>query len=265
MKRALLLLLLIACSKKEQPVPAPGSPIEPVPVGKTAAKSDSPLPGSDAHPVDWSIPPRGVVLWLVGDDAKAEFGGALDAWTNEYLPTAKATADRPEKQPSVIPNAINQHSVIRFDGINNVMDTTVDIGPQRMPDATIFAVFSSRSDSGAGKIYSDDMRGAGLNQGRYSVFAGGKTSSVFKLQMNTVYVTEEQFTKTDVSAWANGKQMLDKVAAAYDTETPPKMSIGKAWYGDIAEIIVYSRLLSDLERMQIEDYLGKKYGVEMPR
>jgi hypothetical protein len=83
--------------------------------------------------------------------------------------------------------------------------------------------------------------------------------------MNTVYVAEEQFTKTEVSAWVNGKPTLDKVAAAYDTEPPPKMSIGKAWFGDIAEIIVYSRLLSDLERMQVEDYLGKKYDVQMPR
>jgi hypothetical protein len=265
MKRALLLILLIACSKKEQPAaPQPGNPIQPAPVVKTASRPEGAPPDTQPHPGIWSIPPRGVVLWLVGDDAKSEFGGSLQTWTNEYLPTAKATADRPEMQPSVVANAINQHSVVHFDGINNIMETTIDISPQRMPDATVFAVFTSRTDSGSRRIYSDDARGAGIcNAAQYCVFAG-KTADDFKLSLNTVYITDEQFTKTDVSAWVNGKQTLDKTAVEA-VEGLPKMRVGGAWFGDIAEIIVYSRVLGDLERMQVEDYLGKKYGVEIPR
>ena len=264
MKRSLLLILLVACSKTEQPAPQPGSPIEPAPVVKTSSRPDGALPDTQPHQGIWSIPPRGVVLWLVGDDAKSEFGGSLQTWTNEYLPATKATAERPEMQPSVVANAINQHSVVHFDGINNLMETSVDISPQRMSDATVFAVFSSRTDSGSRKIYTDDARGGGLcGSGQYCVFAG-KTADDFKLSLNTVYITDEQFTKTDVSAWVNGKQTLDKTPVEA-VEALPKMRIGAAWYGDIAEIIVYSRVLGDLERMQVEDYLGKKYGVEMPR
>jgi hypothetical protein len=281
MKRTLLVLLLVACSKNEQSTPSAGSPIAPAPVAKTSSRSEAALPESQAHPGVWSIPPRGVVPWLVGDDAKPQFGGALQTWTNEYLPTAKATAERPEMQPNVVANVINQHSVVRFDGNNNIMESNVDISPQRMPDVTVFAVVSSRTDapSPLRKVYGDDDGGydrvAGLdNRGgdkNYCVFTGKGVTGDFVLKMNTVYVTEEQFTKTDVSAWVNGKQTLDKTPAEWSTALP-HMFIGgtgtayhEPWFGDIAEIIVYSRVLSDLERMQIEDYLGKKYGVQMPR
>ncbi|HJT18278.1 MAG TPA: hypothetical protein VJ853_12850 [Thermoanaerobaculia bacterium] len=264
MKRALLLLLVVACAKKEQPAPPPGSPIEPAPIAKTATRPDGAPPETQPHQGIWSIPPRGVVLWLVGDDAKAEFGGSLQTWTNEFLPTARATADRPEMQPSVVTNTINQHSVVRFNGINNIMETSVDISPQRMENATVFAVFSSRTDSGAGKVYTDDARGAGIcSPGQYCVFAG-KTSNDFKLDLNTVYVTDEVFTRSEVAAFANGKLTLDKAPVEL-VEASPKMRIGAGWQGDIAEIIVYSRTLGDLERMQVEDYLGKKYGVTIPR
>jgi hypothetical protein len=37
------------------------------------------------------------------------------------------------------------------------------------------------------------------------------------------------------------------------------------WSGDLAEIIVYARKLSDAERVQVEDYLAQKYGVVMTR
>lgn len=264
MKRALLLLFLIGCAKKEQPAPAAPAPSnEPAPVVKTSSKADAPLGEPQGHQAEWSILPRGVVLWLVGDDAKGEFGGSLATWSNEFLPTAKALAERPEMQPSVMPNGINQHSVVRFDGINNVMETNVDISPQRMPTATVFTVFSSRTDAGARKLYSDNARAAGLEGGQYCVFAG-RTTTDFYPNMNTVYLTAEEFTKDNVSAWVNGKQTLDK-SPAEAVEASPKMRIGPAWYGDIAEIIVYSRELSELERMQIEDYLGKKYGVKLPR
>jgi hypothetical protein len=69
--------------------------------------------------------------------------------------------------------------------------------------------------------------------------------------------------------------MLDKVAAAWGAnpgEALPNLYIGgtgtvyhEPRQGDLAEIIVYGRVLSDQERMQVEDYLAKKYGVTVAR
>jgi len=86
-----------------------------------------------------------------------------------------------------------------------------------------------------------------------------------------VYVTADQFTTTDFSGWVDGKPTLTKSPAHWD-EALPNMYIGASgtsyneyWQGDIAEVIVYARVLNDQERMQVEDYLGKKYGVTISR
>ncbi|HUJ12696.1 MAG TPA: hypothetical protein VL284_02815 [Thermoanaerobaculia bacterium] len=281
MKRALIVALcLLACSKKEEPVAVPQpAPVTPKIVTRT--REPQPPPETSPHPGTWSIPPRGVALWLVADDARTEFGGNLTTWTNEYVPTAKASADRLEMQPIVITNAINQHSVIRFDGVSNIMETNIDISPQGMPDATIFAVFSSHTaaPSPLRKVYGDDDggfdRAAGLDDRagdkNYSVFTGSGVAGDFTLSMNETYLTCDQFTKSDLSTWVDGKAMLDKVACSWGTALP-HMFIGgsgtsyhEPWQGDIAEIIVYERVLSELERMQVEDYLGKKYGIALTR
>jgi hypothetical protein len=69
--------------------------------------------------------------------------------------------------------------------------------------------------------------------------------------------------------------VLDRVAAAWGAnsgEALPNLYIGgtgtvyhEPWQGDLAEFIVYARVLSDRERMQVEDYLAKKYGVTVAR
>ena len=69
----------------------------------------------------------------------------------------------------------------------------------------------------------------------------------------------------------NGKKMLDKVAATWE-DALPNLYLGgtgtsyqEPWQGDLAEVIVYGRVLTEQERMQVEDYLGKKYGVGISR
>ena len=61
-------------------------------------------------------------------------------------------------------------------------------------------------------------------------------------------------------------------ASTHWGEALPNMYIGgtgtsfnQFWKGDIAEIIVYARVLTDAERAKVEDYLAKKYGVTMVR
>jgi hypothetical protein len=93
----------------------------------------------------------------------------------------------------------------------------------------------------------------------------------FALKANETYVTTDQFTKTEFSGWVDGKPALTKVAAAWG-DALPNLYLGgtgtsyhEPWQGDLAEIIVYARVLTDQERGQVEDYLGKKYGVTITR
>jgi hypothetical protein len=278
---SLCFLALAACKKKEEPAPAPATET-------TATQAPAPAPAAaNAQPTvtlaaGAPIPAQGVALWLVADDAQP---GKLATWSNSAVAGVSASASKPEEQPEVVAKGLNGHNVVRFDGENNMLMTNVDISPARMAEATVFAVFSSKTEAPAPlrKLYGDDNggydRAAGLdNRGEthnYTVFTGNGVSGYFDLKAGQTYLTADQFTKSDFNGWVNGKKMLDKVAAAWGEKPDdalPNLYIGSTgtsyhemWQGDLAEIIVYGRVLTDAERMQVEDYLAKKYGVTIAR
>ncbi len=276
---SLCLAALIACKKKEEtPAPPPPAATQTQPPAKPAPPPQPTVTLAAGSP----IPANGVGLWLVADDAKPAADGKLGSWSNAAVAGIVAAADKPELQPVVAPNAINGHAVVRFDGDKNMLKTNVDISPARMPEATVFAVFNSKTDAAdpLRKLYGDDDggydRAAGLDtragEGKnYTVFTGGGVQGYFALKVNEAYVTADQFTKTDFSGWVNGKATLTRIPATWG-KALPNLYIGgtgtsyhEPWQGDLAEIIVYGRVLTDQERTQVEDYLGKKYGVTMTR
>ena len=145
----------------------------------------------------------------------------------------------------------------------------------------MFVVFNSKTaeTSPLRKVYGDDDgsydRAAGLdNRGgekNYTVFCGNGVEGYFTLKANETYLAADQFTRTTFSGWVNGKSELKTVAASW-AEALPDLYIGgtgtvyhEPWQGDVAEFIVYARVLSDQERMQVEDYLAKKYLVTLTR
>ncbi len=278
----LCLAIVTACKKKEEPTPPPAAAetktIETTSSAATTTQQQVTVTLAAGAP----IPANGVALWLIADDAKADGSGKLASWSNSAVAGVTASADKPELQPRVVAKAINGHAVVRFDGDQNMLVTNIDISPARMPDATVFAVFNSKSDLATPlrKLYGDDNggydRAAGLDDRagegmNYTVFTGNGVHGYFTLKADQAYVTTDQFTKTDFSGWVNGAAGPQKIAAAWE-DALPNLYIGgtgdsyhEPWQGDLAEMIVYARVLTDRERMQVEDYLAKKYGVQIAR
>ncbi len=278
---SLCVAALFACKKKEEapavPPPQPAAtqtqPAEPAP---------PPAQATVTLAAGAPIPANGVALWLVADDAKPGADGKLASWSNVAVAGVTATADKPELQPLVVANALNGHAVVRFNGDQNMLMTNIDISPARMPDATVFAVFNSQTDatSPLRKLYGDDnggydraagLDGRGSDGKNYTVFTGNGVQGYFVLKPNETHVTADQFTKSDFSGWVDGKATLTKIPAAWD-DALPNLYLGgtgtsyhEPWQGDLAEFIVYGRVLTDAERVQVEDYLGKKYGVTIAR
>ncbi len=283
MRKTLLALSLAvvaftACKKKEEPAPPP-APAQTETHETAAPPAAKPAPQPTVTLAAGApIPASGVALWLAAADAMP---GKLASWSNPAVAGVTATADKPELQPMVVANALNGHAVVRFDGEQNMLVTNVDIGVQRMPEATIFAVFNSKTEAKEPlrKLYGDDNggydRAIGLD-GRsgdknYTVFTGNGVTGYFDLKANESYVTADVFTSKNFSGWLNGKKVLDKAAADWN-DALPNLYLGgtgtvyhEPWQGDLAEIIVYARVLTDQERTQVEDYLGKKYGVAITR
>ncbi len=276
---ALLVIAAFACKKKDEasvaepPKPA-ATPVQATETQKPAATPQSTVTLAAGAP----IPANGVALWLQGDDAKA---GKLASWANPLVANVTAGTTEPAEQPEVVANALNGHSVVRFDGDKNMLMTNVDISPARMPEATIITVFSSRTDTPTPlrKLYGDDNggydRAAGIdNRGEnknYTLFTGKDVAGDFQLVRDKPYLTVDSFGVKDVSTWVNGRPAIVKAETGYE-EALPNMYIGgtgtsyhEPWMGDVAEIIVYARALTDQERTQVEDYLAHKYALTLER
>ncbi|MGZ5493796.1 MAG: hypothetical protein ACXW3E_10125 [Thermoanaerobaculia bacterium] len=270
---SLLLLASVACKKTETAAP-------PTPVDTAATQSVSTASPFADLPKGAPIPGQGVALWLIADDVKPAAGGKLASWSNPQVPIAVAIAEKLELQPAIVANAINGHAVVRFDGWQNMMQTNIDIGPGRMPEATIIAVFNSKTESPAlRKLYGDDNggydRAVGLdNRGgdkNYVVFAGKGVTGYFNLKAHENYITSDQYTMATFNGWVNGAAVQKDVPAEWG-DALPNLYIGgtgtvynEPWMGDLAEIIVYARLLTEKERIQVEDYLAAKYLVVVAR
>jgi hypothetical protein len=284
---ALLLITgfaLVGCKKKEETVAAPPPSPAPVPAATssgttgTPPKAIAPIPNVQLA-ADAPIPGTGLALWLTGDDAmKSAVAGKMASWTNPLVPNVSAWATETKNQPSVAANAVNGHAAVRFDGVENMLKTNINISPDSWPDVTVFAVFSSATEAtDLRKLYGDDNGGydrvAGLDsrggEGKnYVVFCGDHgVKGYFALKANQLYLTTDQFTTTEFSGWLNGTPTLTKVDVKYG-DALPNMYIGgtgtvynEFWKGDISEMIVYARVLPDAERSRVEDYLAKKYGI----
>jgi hypothetical protein len=283
-------LALASCRKKEEapvqntsPQPAVPTPAATTSSTVPAPKGPTPIPNVPLA-ANAPIPGNGLALWLTGDDAmKSAGGGKIALWTNPLLPNVSATAGEKNSQPSVAASAIKGHAAVRFDGEANMLMTNIDISPASWTDVTVITVFNSATEATnpLRSVYGDDNgnydRSAGLDDRsgdgkNYVIFAGDSgVAGYFALKANQLYLSTDQYTATEFNGWIDGKPVLTRSETHWG-EALPSLYIGgtgtsfsQFWKGDIAEMIVYARVLTGAERTQVEDYLAKKYGVRLAR
>lgn len=281
MKKLCLLLLLFGCAKHEAAPPPP----PPQPATTTTAAATTTVATSTIQPQKGvtlaaaPIPASGVLLWLRAEDAQP---GKVTSWTNPLVPNVTATPVHPDKPPVVTANAMNGHPVVTFDGTDQQLVTSIDLRAAALPDGTVISVFRSRTaDPAVHKLYGDDNggydRAVGLdgrgNGKNFTLFNGSGVTGYFQLEAEKTYVLVDQYSPAEFSGWVNGVSALASAKCSWDPEQAlPNMYLGGSgttfdeyWKGDLAEIIVYARHLTDAERTQVEDYLAQKYGVTITR
>ncbi len=288
MKRiAILLLLAAACHKTETATTTSTAPPATATTATTATTETTKaayVPPPDVNVADAPVPTSGLSLWLRADSGvTAGADGKVSSWATEGS-TVKATADAPEKQPTLAQNAIGGKPAIHFDGGTQILEANLDIDPAASPELTVISVFSSETDkpNPLRKLYGADDggydRAAGLDDRaeglNYTIFGGGASViGIFKLVPNTPYLTVDSYSQSKklLNVWVNGapakqNQQIDHGASL------DKFYIGgtgtvyhEAWQGTVAEMLVYRRALTDEERKKIEDYLAGKYGLKLTR
>ena len=193
-------------------------------------------------------------------------------------------------QPIWIPSAANGKAAIRFDGANDLLLLPRPLGTNSF---CLFAVFRT---SLTHEIDPEGNSGVGGVSGQHYLFGarhGGDSNAGAGLSVGANGVSIYEHGSSYMPALAVYKGELSPlwtvVAVNYDAKRPsidvgslpartgvlsPRaqvtapIEIGSGAYGafagDVAEILIYSRALTEVERRGLAHYLADKYGIALP-
>jgi len=231
-------------------------------------------------------------LWLDAGQGITQAGGYVSQWDDMSGNSRHASQATGASQPAYVSDGLNGTPVLRFDGTNDYLDLSSTSGNlfRNLTGASIFMVFTPTRSTYEGLFVAS--AGNTTAKRRFSVWHGGSQSGkpefrAVRLDADTEsYLVTETVNSTSrvysaVTSWydKNGAQYLSGAisgsavgtmyATAGNTEDTDStyVKIGVAldnslpFAGDIAEIIVFSKALTDTERRRVERYLSIKYNI----
>ncbi|PIT94455.1 hypothetical protein COT98_03580 [Candidatus Falkowbacteria bacterium CG10_big_fil_rev_8_21_14_0_10_39_9] len=218
-----------------------------------------------------------LILFLKADGNLIAFASSKDifvtAWGDASSETNDAGQVTAANQPKLIKNALNGKPVLRFfKDAPTYLNLTA---PVDLRDYTIFAVYKFTDPAPANPLYyylggnAQGVFGGGSNFSdpnyNYGVYAGGAVNADDVPLTNWGIVThyKNKLYKNGVEPSYNytgtaSPLTFSQIGALEDNGDP-------RWpfEGDIAEILVYNEALSDTQRIAVEEYLSKKYNINL--
>ena len=226
------------------------------------------------HPKS-KIAPADLRLWLRADDGvRADANGRVQVWND--LSTAKLSAVQPlvAAQPTVEPDVLNGHAALRFNGKANFLAIPSQVITSQQ--FSIFAVVSDLAADGHREIFSNWNRAGNVVT---AVFLGATGTSSARLTddfspVGVLAHRDRPFILTgiagpaSVAVYQNRNEIAKKVSPIAPRVLSGPYVIGQQgningefWNGDILELRVYNRGLTDAERDQVWDEMTARYGL----
>lgn len=235
------------------------------------------------------IQPDGLSLWLKADAGVKWQGGTILVW-NDQGPNhldAVPLLNQTYKSPQLIPKALNNLPVIRFNGLNNGMATKAFYTfPQKR--GTIFLVAKTNGNSktsgvGFGNFISTYHGGGvqwqfGATLSKYSYYdgVGGEGFLISGSPPSEWGITTiSRVNDTTMEYYRNGRYEfsfrvndnlpdINSLKIGFNGRLGNNGdSIPEVLNGDIAEVIIYDKNLSPEGLSAIHQYLSNKYGIEL--
>ena len=262
-----------------------------MPYGLLGKPTAVPMPGSivgnDETPKNYA----GLEVWYDASDSStvSTVAGNVSIWRDKSGRNRHATQTTANNRPAYS-GTLNRKNVLTFDGVNDAMTTGLD-GRLLTGYATIFAVATPstaiaasahsnkpflflRGDTSLGIVMQHDgttltvniqWRGAGYNQppgpsittGTPAIFTVAAAATYRKRRVSGVVGSTDYSGATFAAGSGLTSQAFFEIG-----QDPTQLR----WVnGVVAEIIVYSRTLSTTEIMEVEGYLGTKWGIVVTR
>ncbi len=229
-------------------------------------------------PVSVTITNQSLRLWLRADLGVTNNGsGQISTWVDQSGNTNNATQSTAGSKPLYVTNALNGLPVVHFDGTNyyftvnmlNVMNNTTGAEALLVIRAATNLPTSNRGLWNVG--------GSGAAYWTYYPNTSGEIADCFGSAVNYNYDIGvpaqplNQYHLYEVSAqtnnwmaWINGSLLCQETNYTYGYAPSDlgRTSGGVAYFaGDIAEILVFGRPLSSVERNTVYSYVNNKYAL----
>ena len=213
-------------------------------------------------------------LWLKADAGITKDGSNnVAAWADQSSNMKTASQSNVTIQPLWVDNVINGQPVIRFDGINDLMTTDVT-----GPGGTEFTFFVLAKSNGRRILSYNDASGyvvySYANPNNFIISNdGGPNGGINSgtndlLHFRLACARYKANTSNGMQTFINGVLLAQRSSAnivlpvvPLQLGSYPGATTNEVIKGDVAEIIIYNRALSDIERKQMENYLSQKYGI----
>jgi len=212
----------------------------------------------------------GLVLHLAADGQIISEGTKITQWNDATIKQNHAKRDLdggkiPDGNPKLVDDG-KGHKLLRFSGTHGAFTFT------RISDIrAVFWVLSrdvKASHTGPERFVMGDTKTKHFFPGGHNqdfIFHPAESHANIRqgktyLNGSVVNPTTTDFPKTlsIISIHPIGNVEADGISKNAE------FSAACSWYGDIAEVLVYNRALSDDERRLVESFLGTKYGIELP-
>lgn len=235
-------------------------------------------PGASTFPVD------SLTLWLKGGvgistDEAAGVSRWVDASGHGLDATQTTSAG---ERPELIPDALNGNSTVRFDGTSDSLRLPAGFS-DFTSGLTAYVVAKPTNRGGWQRFFqlgngpwSDNIHLARFwttDDLIYESYSGGNLASslsapgVMSLAEYHLYGVSHDTGANTLRLIKDGDQVAQGAAAALPNITRSANFIGKSnwndalFQGDIAEVLLFNRSLSEAEADAVEDYLAQKYAL----
>ena len=230
------------------------------------------------------IPSSGLSLWLKADAGVTTSGSNVTAWADQSGNGKNATGAN--TLPTLQSNAINGYPAIRFNNIDidtskfvisssfNLKNSSAFVVVKQLNLDNEYARYLSFPAFEALDYNADDGLAVLFNNGvpQLQITSNAIDATIADADANNVFAIASY--KIDnsgnISAFYNGgsegtnqnSNMASQngISEIYIGQSPSNF-VTEGLYGDIAEIVMYSRAVTTPERQQVEAYLNTKYAI----
>lgn len=229
------------------------------------------LPGADgcAGVSGSDIPLSGLHMWLRADAGIIPSSGAkIFQWLDQSGNGRNARMATVERQPSIVGGALNGQPVVRFSGAQSMY---LDVFTQ----PTTFSVFIVGKNSLASESFSMILGPGGnspnnqlrWDNGSQALFVTGNAQTIRTSPIGNTRVYHALSARYDGSTMTFYRDGNSMSSTTFSSSAPWTIASVGSWYssyfmvGDLAEVILYARAVSETERASVNSYLRSKYGL----